>query len=558
MGATVRQLEQLPDYIKRVLIIDDDQALRTAMSANLKGMSIRFIKEAENGREALAFLKDHYFDLIILDWKMPEMSGPVFLDKLRLNVDHAKIPVLIFSGYLHSQDFQFLEEHQFTRMQEKPGTPFVLKSNLQKLLEERLWFEKEEKKLKARMRRLFQNGDLSGIRELIENSPKPVPMGVFLARQLVNTGRLEHAKEILELVAKSVSGSISVQTELGKVYLALGDLPSAKKALSGVSKNAPDSVDRLCVLGDLCLQDLDIDEAKKAFESALQLDRLDPQAQSGLEIVQEIESYLTQSKSGVFPRNLASMLNAVGITKVRGGEHTEGIEHYFRAIEHVYDGDTRGRLALNIALGYLRQRQEKQAFLWFSVAHMFCQDDAAKIKARSHIEKLLKKMNNEWDFEEINKEVQNLVRKLGKVKIDLEGNDDSNTSPYRSSTEEEERALEDELFSDSLNGQIGKSEMQKLMEMEDGTGEDPGEFGVESADQIHDVEQLLEAVPEAKQLKALLAKEGLRIPDHLDKYLSICEKHGIVRFREACQMALEKKTPGFEHINFLIQKTSVI
>jgi two-component system OmpR family response regulator len=64
----------------RVLIVDDDAALRRMVSMVLQDAEWDYI-EARNGIEALAALRSSPGHLVVLlDWKMPEMSGEEVLE----------------------------------------------------------------------------------------------------------------------------------------------------------------------------------------------------------------------------------------------------------------------------------------------------------------------------------------------------------------------------------------------------------------------------------------------------------------------------------------------
>ncbi len=66
----------------RVLIVDDDRAVRTALKINLS--KHRFLVEtATNAEEALQFMTDSSFDLVLTDVKMPGASGMSLLKRIR-------------------------------------------------------------------------------------------------------------------------------------------------------------------------------------------------------------------------------------------------------------------------------------------------------------------------------------------------------------------------------------------------------------------------------------------------------------------------------------------
>jgi CheY-like chemotaxis protein len=67
---------------RRILIVDDDRALRHALSALLAGAG-HLIESAGDGPEALARLHDHPFDIVLLDIGLPSMSGLDVLARAR-------------------------------------------------------------------------------------------------------------------------------------------------------------------------------------------------------------------------------------------------------------------------------------------------------------------------------------------------------------------------------------------------------------------------------------------------------------------------------------------
>lgn len=58
----------------RILVVDDEDALRMVLSAELEGEGYR-VSSAGDGAEAINILKTQTFDLILLDIKMPNVDG---------------------------------------------------------------------------------------------------------------------------------------------------------------------------------------------------------------------------------------------------------------------------------------------------------------------------------------------------------------------------------------------------------------------------------------------------------------------------------------------------
>ncbi len=71
----------------KALVVDDSQSMRNIVKAGLQKMGIfDSISEAVNGVDALEKINSEGpFDLVLLDWYMPEMEGYDCLVKIRQN-----------------------------------------------------------------------------------------------------------------------------------------------------------------------------------------------------------------------------------------------------------------------------------------------------------------------------------------------------------------------------------------------------------------------------------------------------------------------------------------
>ena len=82
---------------RSLLIVDDEVALRKLLAelvSTIEGVSVI---TAENGKQAISIMKNHRFDAILSDIKMPEMDGLEFLKTLRENDN--MIPFVILSAF---------------------------------------------------------------------------------------------------------------------------------------------------------------------------------------------------------------------------------------------------------------------------------------------------------------------------------------------------------------------------------------------------------------------------------------------------------------------------
>lgn len=81
--------------MSKLLLVEDDVALRDMTARYLK--SLKFLVDTVgDGAEAYELLRFSKFDLVVLDWELPGLSGPELLKKYRAK--GGKTPILMLTG----------------------------------------------------------------------------------------------------------------------------------------------------------------------------------------------------------------------------------------------------------------------------------------------------------------------------------------------------------------------------------------------------------------------------------------------------------------------------
>jgi signal transduction histidine kinase/ActR/RegA family two-component response regulator len=108
-----------PGNRETILLVEDEQALRTTLQEVLERWNYRVIAAA-NGKEALAILETMASppDLILSDVVMPEMSGIALFRTLRQR--QMDIPIIFLSGHLRGEDLEELRRHGLEAWLPKP------------------------------------------------------------------------------------------------------------------------------------------------------------------------------------------------------------------------------------------------------------------------------------------------------------------------------------------------------------------------------------------------------------------------------------------------------
>lgn len=87
----------------RALVIDDSRAMRTILRGILVSLEFEVV-EAADGRQAVDILsEDHNFDLALVDWNLPEMSGLEIVTEVRKDPQLASLPLLMVTTETESE-----------------------------------------------------------------------------------------------------------------------------------------------------------------------------------------------------------------------------------------------------------------------------------------------------------------------------------------------------------------------------------------------------------------------------------------------------------------------
>ncbi len=107
--------DRLKDFtsprMKRLLVVEDNDIERQSIVELLDYQDIELVP-ASSGGEALEAMQERQFDCVVLDLRLPDMTGFELLGRLHADPALAKVPVVVFTG----KDLSMEEQMQLRSM----------------------------------------------------------------------------------------------------------------------------------------------------------------------------------------------------------------------------------------------------------------------------------------------------------------------------------------------------------------------------------------------------------------------------------------------------------
>jgi DNA-binding NtrC family response regulator len=115
----------------RILVIDDDESIRTMLALILEDEGFS-IDTAQNGEEAVAKSNAEFYNLAIVDFKLPDVEGTKLL--LMLRKTEPRMMKIMLTGYPTVQNAAEAAKNGADAFMVKPADPPVLIGKIRELL----------------------------------------------------------------------------------------------------------------------------------------------------------------------------------------------------------------------------------------------------------------------------------------------------------------------------------------------------------------------------------------------------------------------------------------
>lgn len=130
------ELENFNAEELKVLVVDDSRMARRHIRRVLGSMGIEDITEATDGTEAIPFLENDFFDLVVTDYNMPEMDGEALVNHIRTKSKQASVPVLMVTSEEDDVRLAAARQSGVSALSDKPFEPGNIRTLITQLLSE--------------------------------------------------------------------------------------------------------------------------------------------------------------------------------------------------------------------------------------------------------------------------------------------------------------------------------------------------------------------------------------------------------------------------------------
>ncbi|MBX9703207.1 MAG: response regulator [Silvanigrellaceae bacterium] len=370
-----------------IIYVEEDPKMRAFVSGVLSKSMNYIAKNTSSAKEALDVLKQESKEtrLVIFNWDMTDIPGPIFLQKIRNNADYDHIEILLCSDQFDEQDYFLIEEMDIQYI-----TPKINNANdLMKKIEE---IDNLRKKIDTKYFKLRQlesclrKLDLEKFAEILNepevqeeifNNPKYVYCN---GEYLLNQRKYEEAivflkdflmKKGLEDVKKSEN--LKTLNTLGKALCLTGKYEEANALFVKLAEKSPKNLNHKVSSGDAFLGMNDIDSANEKYQEVL---KEDSEHNGGLQGAAKIEvtkgnfeaaSELFKKISGPFESiTLTSFFNNRGVSLVKTGDIDAAIMFYENSLQ--FNQKFKGLIYFNLGLAFYRKNLKDKAKDFFSLS----------------------------------------------------------------------------------------------------------------------------------------------------------------------------------------------
>jgi CheY-like chemotaxis protein/Flp pilus assembly protein TadD len=350
--------------IHRVVVVDPDSSAQNSIKQIFGELGVPNVECFDDGENAIAAMKKNPNpDLIIQEWRIPKITGPLFLQMLRKEGNMSS-PVIVLSSLLTQEDQPLVREMGVANLATKPfDRANFLKSVIwtiqqdklptdaqviERKIREYLSTKKHIKAAELKAKYLAIPGIAAGRKKLIEAE------FAFVAEDY--TGAKSLAFEALKMGADNMI----IMNLLGKTLMKLRDFQSALTCFEKAQSMSPLNIERLCKMAEVHSElgndekaAETIKEAKSIEEKHRSIDESDAKIAVTKGDTDKAKAIMSKMES---LDEVIAYMNNRAVALAKSGDIDAGIAQYRKTIQSLPDEreEIRALVYYNLGLAYAR------------------------------------------------------------------------------------------------------------------------------------------------------------------------------------------------------------
>ncbi len=353
--------------LEKCVVIDPDETVHKTVRKILEEIGAYQVESFLDGKEAWKWFETNQEPtLVVHEWKIPKVSGPALLQRLRKKGMH-KVPLVTLSSLIMPEDTPLLKEMGVANVIAKPfDEKNFIKTLVWTIQQDR--FPTDLAVMERKMRQFLAEGNKAKAIEL---------KGRFMETPTASQGRKKYveaeffffeqdykrARDSAIEALKWLGESIFVLNVLGKALMKLNHYAAAIRCFESAQLISPKNIERLCQIAEVNSELGNDEGAEKALNAAKEID-----AESDQVKLAEVKQALTKGHVEIARdlmkdmdsfSNIIAFLNNKAITLARSDKTDEGITLYKKALGAIPQRrtDTLSIVYYNLALAYIRKKE---------------------------------------------------------------------------------------------------------------------------------------------------------------------------------------------------------
>jgi CheY-like chemotaxis protein len=350
--------------LKKVVVVDSDETTHTQARNFMSILGCKDIQFFDNGLSAQQYIeKNPEPDLIIQEWRLRQLSGPAFLQRIKSS-SAVTTPVIIASSLVKKEDLPFIHEMGVASLIPKPLEKETFIRTLTLTMQQDRTPKDQatlERKIRAHLAQGHLKEALALQQKFQENHRIPQHAKTLMEAEIAFANQQYDVARTMALeTIKFMPDSLHALNLLGKILLKQGEYELSLKCFEKAQKLAPQNIERLCSMAELNAEVGKRDEAEAAIEKAMMLDDSSEAVQASRISVaitshdhNRAKKHLTGFKG--IERIIAAMNNAA-VAMINRQRFDDGIAKYNATLQSIPNDrtDLQALVLYNLGLAYAR------------------------------------------------------------------------------------------------------------------------------------------------------------------------------------------------------------